>query len=776
MNTVLENPVKKIRKLNFIAFMLLLSSVFIYQVTILLQNHYIAGETAEFGLSTQDRLLSQQIEQSLLSSLTASDYLSRDRYINNARQDINMLLINHNALLNKSIHFPLFHGKDDITRSVYEKADFYLANMRDAVLIAVANNEKLDYTEVQQQSLYQAIENYQQNKQLFTNLIDQATNLSAINAKNYMTQLPRLSWCLVGVIFIVMLLNQRLIYRRSVIAAKMQFHQLEQKLEFQNALLSSTHEAIITLSVEGTVTLFSSSAHRMFGYSEEEIRGKNICQLMPENALVYCRGCFEEKVFSMCHLINIRPERIELKGLRKNGEVFPMLLEIEELKTINQHLFIGFIHDLTTEKEVELQLKRSEEKYRAVVEDQTNLICRYDADFNLSFVNNAYCQYFKKTKIQLLNSRFIEELPLDAQQWLETEHRKLTAENPINQHEHSILCENGHKEWMLWTTHAIFEHDKLVEYQGIGTITTQQKEAELKLLQAKQEAEEANQAKSKFLSNISHELKTPLNAILGFSQLLETDDLEPLSSGQAEYVQHIYKAGKLLLALIGDVLELSKIETGNVKLNIEEVSVNEVLLEALSLIENIAKEHNINIKTRFDPMAVTIIKVDGLRFKQILINLLSNAIKYNSEKGLIVLRSKIEHNRVRISVKDSGKGIDESKMMELFQPFNRLGAEKSDIEGTGIGLCIAKNLVEQMGGTIGVINNKDIGCCFWVEFPIVVQKIRHKEHACETTKKLQEEITYLQNSLDIIGSIKETEQSPPQSANDATSQIKTTLH
>jgi PAS domain S-box-containing protein len=761
MNTVLENPAKKIKKFNFIAFMLLFVSVLMYQATILLQNHYITGETIEFGLSNQDRLLSQKIEKNLVSSLTAPDYLSRDRYINDARQDINVLFVNHNNLLAKSLHFPFLHEKDDITRQVYQEAGFYLEQMRDAVFTAVANSEKLEFNEVQQQSLRQAVDTYQENQQLFTNLIDRGTNLSFANAKSYMKQLPWLSWCLAGFIFIVMSLNHRLIYQRSIIAAKNQFHQLEEKLEFQNALLNSAHEAIITISTEGIITLFSASANRMFGYQANEIVGKSICELIPENSSRYCQDCFKVNAFSSCYLINIKSQKIEFQGLRKNGETFPVLLEIEELETARQHVFIGFIRDLTAEKAAEFNLKHSEAKYRAVVEDQTNLICRYDTEFKLSFVNNAYCNYFKKSKEALLGSRFIDELPIDVQQWLQASHCQLSVENPISQHENSIITAEGHKDWMQWTTHAIFDNERLVEYQGIGTITTRQKEAEIKLLHAKLEAEEANKAKSQFLSNMSHELKTPLNAILGFSQLLETDEVEPLSSGQAECVRHIYKAGKLLLALIGDVLDLSKIETGNVKLNIEETSVNEVILEALNLIDNIAKEHHINIKTRFDPLAQTMIKVDGLRFKQILINLLSNAIKYNSENGLITLRSKVEHNRVRVSVKDSGKGIDESKLMELFQPFNRLGAENTDIEGTGIGLCIAKNLVEQMGGSIGVTNNKDVGCCFWIEFPIIPQKATHEEHATELSKKLQDELTYLQDSLSDIGLVKKSEVNEP---------------
>ena len=779
MNDLLKNPEKKLKKLNSLAFSALLTAILFYQTMLLLQNYYIDGEATEFGLSNQDRILSLEIEHDLLTSLTAPDYFSRNRYITNARQNINILTINHDELLNKSVHFPLLHESDDVTRHVYEKANPYLEQMRDAVFAAVANNEQLQYSVAQQQSLQRAIEAYRQSRQLFTNLIDKGTELSSQNTKIYLTQFPILSWTLAGLIFVVMILNQRLVYRRSVITAKNQFLQLKQKLELEYALLKSPHEAVITLSTDGIVTLFSPSAKQIFGYSEREMIGKNICQIMPANSSVFCHNCFAENIFSFCHLVTMRPEKIELHGLRKNGEQFPMLLELDELKTASQHVLIGFIRDLSSEKKAELKLKRSEAKYRAVVEDQSHIICRYDANFNFSFVNRACYQYFHKSEQELLNSCFLNEFPLEVQKSLKGEHHKLTMEKPVILQETSLITVEGRTEWIQWTIHAIFDNDWLVEYQSVGIIITQQKEAELKLLQAKQEAEEANKAKSQFLSNISHELKTPLNAILGFSQLLESGDVEALTPEQTECVQHIYKAGKLLLALIGDVLELSKIETGNVKLSMEDVSVNEVILEALCLIDNIAKEHHIHIKTRFDPLATTMIRVDGLRFKQVLINLLSNAVKYNSENGSIVLRSKIEKNRVRISVKDSGKGIDESKLMELFQPFNRLGAEKTGVEGTGIGLCIAKNLVERMGGKIGAMNNADAGCCFWVEFPVIQPKIASKEHATELNHKLNHEIAQLQESLNVIGLVETnppSENLKPQTQNAAETVGETTLH
>jgi hypothetical protein len=224
MNEILKNPTKHIRKFNLIAFLLLFISILIYQTTILLQNHYIAGETVEFGLSNQDRLLSQQIESNLVSSLISPDDFSRNRHINSARQNINLLTSNHNELLNSSLHFPLFHHTDDITRQIYEEATPYLEKMHDAVFFAVANNEKTEFNEAEKQSVYKALESYRLNQQLFINLINKGINLSTENAESYLIQLPIISWFLV--IFIVMLLNHRLIYTRSAKTAESQFYQL----------------------------------------------------------------------------------------------------------------------------------------------------------------------------------------------------------------------------------------------------------------------------------------------------------------------------------------------------------------------------------------------------------------------------------------------------------------------------------------------------------------------------------------------------------------------
>ncbi|MGZ8271226.1 MAG: hybrid sensor histidine kinase/response regulator [Methylophilus sp.] len=228
-------------------------------------------------------------------------------------------------------------------------------------------------------------------------------------------------------------------------------------------------------------------------------------------------------------------------------------------------------------------------------------------------------------------------------------------------------------------------------------------------------AEKANSAKSEFLSSMSHELRTPLNAILGFAQLLESGSPEP-TAAQTKKLDQITKAGWYLLELINQILELAVIESGKLSVMQENVSINEILLECQVMIDPLSLERNVHIQILpFDTSLMVI--ADKLRLKQVLFNLLSNAIKYNKTHGTVeVVCATSTPEKIRISIKDSGLGLSEEKLGQLFQPFNRLGQEKGLNQGTGIGLMISKELVELMGGTIGVTSTVGLGTEFWVEF------------------------------------------------------------
>ena len=281
--------------------------------------------------------------------------------------------------------------------------------------------------------------------------------------------------------------------------------------------------------------------------------------------------------------------------------------------------------------------------------------------------------------------------------------------------------------------------------------------SQLTLRKTVRELESANQTKSDFLSAMSHELRTPLNAILGFGQLLDLNPDEPLTTGQKGCVDYIVKSGQHLLDLINDILDLAQIEAGRVELSIEDISPSKVIDDCLSMVSALAQGRNIQIAIDNVTGADVLVRADHVRLKQVLLNLISNAIKYNREDGHIrITADRSGPHMLRLNVTDTGQGIPADQMDDLFKPFNRLGAETTDIEGTGIGLVVSKDLVELMGGAIGVQSTEGKGSTFWVDLPLAETKMADKVRDVQSAAAVKSRSP----SVDLSGKLLYVEDNP----------------
>ncbi|MEO8835258.1 MAG: ATP-binding protein, partial [Caldimonas sp.] len=281
-------------------------------------------------------------------------------------------------------------------------------------------------------------------------------------------------------------------------------------------------------------------------------------------------------------------------------------------------------------------------------------------------------------------------------------------------YEFRMRLPDGSYRWIASRSAVILdESGRPVRRVGVNWDVTEGKNAETARRQA-EVAEREIQAKSQFLSRMSHELRTPLNAVLGFTQLLQIEARQEGHSGQLAKLQHIRSAGDHLLSLINDVLDLSGLEAGEIRLALQPVDLGELVRQSLPLLHSLAEQHQVSLETR---ASGGVVRADPTRLRQVLINLLSNAIKYNRRGGQVVVETRCAGTEATLAVRDTGRGLSEEQVASLFEPFNRFGVEHEGIEGTGIGLTIVKALVDGMGGRIDVISEPGRGTTFTVSLP-----------------------------------------------------------
>ncbi|MDG4551691.1 MAG: response regulator [Candidatus Contendobacter sp.] len=366
-------------------------------------------------------------------------------------------------------------------------------------------------------------------------------------------------------------------------------------------------------------------------------------------------------------------------------------------------------------------LQESEARYRAIVEDQTELICRYAPDGAITFVNEAYCRYFGKRREELLGHSFIPLIPDEDRQRAEAHIAILSWENPTATIEHRVILPSGEIRWQHWTDRAILdEQHRIVEFAGVGRDITDRKQAEEALQQAKETAEAASRAKSEFLAAMSHEIRTPMNGVLGMAELLLGT---PLNDQQRRFADMILNSGRTLLAIINDILDFSKIEAGKLDMDIASFDLRELVEDTMLLLAKRAHEKGLDLISDLPLNLPASVRSDPVRLRQVLANLVGNAIKF-TERGEVLVRLRVlDHDavtpRLRFEIQDTGIGIAPEAQARIFDSFTQAdGSTTRRYGGTGLGLTITRRLVQLMGGEIGVSSAPGAGSRFWFTLPL----------------------------------------------------------
>jgi PAS domain S-box-containing protein len=507
----------------------------------------------------------------------------------------------------------------------------------------------------------------------------------------------------------------------------------------QSAIFNSANFSSIATDEKGVIQIFNVGAERMLGYTAADVLNKITPADISDPQEVIARAKalsvelstpitpgFEALVFKASRGIE---DIYELTYIRKDGSRFPAIVSVTALRDAQDEI-IGYLligTDNTARKQVEAEQMKLDQRLRdqqfytrSLIESNIDALMTTNPSGIITDVNKQMEALTGCTRDELIGAPF-KNYFTDPER-AEASIKLVLSEKKVTNYELTASARDGKKTVVSYNLTTFYDRDRRLQgvFATARDVTERKRfeqalqETNVELESAKSAAEKANLAKSDFLSSMSHELRSPLNAILGFAQLLESASPLPTASQKAN-IDQILQAGWHLLKLINEVLDLAVVESGRLTISTEPMSLAEIISECQAMMEPQAQQRGISMTfPRLDiPYYVD---ADRTRVKQVLINLLSNAIKYNREHGTVEVKcTAVSPGRTRTSVRDTGAGLPPEKLTQLFQPFNRLGQESSGDEGTGIGLVMSKRLVELMGGLVGVESTVGGGSVFWFE-------------------------------------------------------------
>lgn len=466
-------------------------------------------------------------------------------------------------------------------------------------------------------------------------------------------------------------------------------------------------DLLFVLDAQGNMVHVNNVVVSRLGFTEEELKGQSVLLVHPPHRR-------EEAAQIVGEMLQGRAEFCPVPLMTKSGAVIPVETRVKQGYWDGKPAIFGVSKDMT-------KIQLSEEKFSKAFHANSSLMAITNlVDGKYFDINDAFTRKLGYSRDMVLGRRS-EDLGVFVRPEIRVAMiEKLLNGERVSDVEAEVRTVSGEMLTGLFSSDTI----AIVDQHYMLTVMidiTERKKAERELIIARAEAERANLAKSEFLSRMSHELRTPMNSILGFAQLLE---LSPLDDKQRKRAAQIRKSGKYLLEMINEVLDISRIEAGKLSLSLEPVSLGNAIVEIVDAMTPMAHEYEVNIHLS-NTINTLFVKADKQRIKQVLMNLVSNAIKYNKAGGevkihthLIVGKDGKGVDTVRCAVTDTGIGISAENLNQLFRPFERIGAENTIVEGTGLGLAVVKKLTEAMGGSFGVESELGKGSTFWIELPL----------------------------------------------------------
>ncbi|WP_054015080.1 PAS domain-containing hybrid sensor histidine kinase/response regulator [Pseudoalteromonas sp. R3] len=535
------------------------------------------------------------------------------------------------------------------------------------------------------------------------------------------------------------------------------FDELNSQLASQysrlSAVINTVVDGIVTIDKKGVIETFNPAAERIFGYRKDQVIGHNVKMLMPEPYTA------EHDYYLNSYLTTGSAKVIglgrEVVGQRADGALFPMELSVSEMQVDGEVMFTGIVRDISDIVEQKSLLGDQVARIKAIIETVIDGIITIDEYGVIESFNPAAEKIFgyKTDEVIANNIKMLMPKPYQQEHDQYLNNYKVSGIKKVIGSGREVLGQRkdgsvfplslsisemniNNKKMFTGIVRDITEQKKyeiaLSQYRE--TLEEKVKQRTFELENATQQAQAANKAKSKFLSRMSHELRTPLNAIIGFTQLLDDEELTEI---QRDNLKEIALASKALMAMVDDILQINAIQNKNINLKLEEVSLNEAVKESLKLLTPKALGKSISLD--FNHEEEFFVTADYSKLKQVITNLIDNAINYNFERGTVRILIETSEEQVKISFIDSGKGISKEQLKTIFSPFERASDEYTGEEGIGIGLTIVRELVQAMDGVVGASSTQGKGSTFYFTLPLL--------RIVGTDEKIASRVLYIEDNI-----------------------------